>query len=70
MGGVLVIGVVSLDRLHLQEQTVESAGGAGMYTALAARRCGVQVALFSPRPDPCPEPLRPVAGRLSASTDI
>jgi hypothetical protein len=33
MNRLLVIDVASLDRLHLQERTVESAGGAGMYTA-------------------------------------
>ncbi len=65
MKRLLVMGVASLDRLHLEEQTVESAGGAGMYTAMAASRCGTQVALFGPRPDPCPERLKPVAGRLT-----
>ena len=65
MSRLLVIGVTSVDRLHLQERTVESAGGAGMYTAMAARRCGAEVALFGPRPDPCPERLKPVAGRLT-----
>ena len=65
MDRLLVIGVVSVDRLHLQERTIESAGGAGLYTAMAARRCGAQVALFGPRPDPCPEHLKPVAGRLT-----
>jgi len=65
MNRLLVIGVASVDRLHLPDQTVESAGGAGMYTAMAARRCGAQVALFGPRPDPCPERLKPVAGRLT-----
>jgi sugar/nucleoside kinase (ribokinase family) len=65
MNRLLVIGVASVDRLHLPDQTVDSAGGAGMYTAMAARRCGAQVALFGPRPDPCPERLKPVAGRLT-----
>jgi len=51
--------------LHLKDRTVESAGGAGMYTAMAARRCGVQTVLFGPRPDPCPEPLEPVAKHLT-----
>jgi hypothetical protein len=36
-----------------------------MYTAMAARRCGAQVSLFAPRPDPCPESLKPVASHLS-----
>jgi sugar/nucleoside kinase (ribokinase family) len=65
MNRLLVIGAASVDRLHLRERTVESAGGAGMYTAMAARRCSAQVALFGPRPDPCPERLQPVAGRLT-----
>jgi hypothetical protein len=65
MSRLLVIGVASVDRLHLQERMVESPGGAGMYTAMAARRCGAQVALFGPRPDPCPERLKPVVGRLT-----
>ena len=62
---LLVIGGASSDVLHLEDRTVSSAGGAGMYTAMAARRCGAQVALFGPRPDPCPEPLKPVAGHLT-----
>jgi hypothetical protein len=36
-----------------------------MYTAMAARRCGAEVTLFGPRPDPCPESLLPVAGHLT-----
>lgn len=64
MSQLLVIGGASLDVLHLEDRTVESAGGAGMYTAMAARRCGAQASLFGPRPDPCPECLRPVAERL------
>jgi hypothetical protein len=36
-----------------------------MYTAMAARRCGAQASLFGPRPDPCPERLEPLAGRLT-----
>ena len=66
MRRLLVIGEAAYDRLHLADRTVDSVGGAGMYTAMAARRCGAEVALFGLRPDPCPEPLRPVADRLSA----
>lgn len=65
MNRLLVIGVATFDRLHLQDQTVDSAGGAGMYTGMAAHRCGAQVALFGSRPNPCPERLKSVAGRLS-----
>jgi hypothetical protein len=48
---VLVIGGASLDVLHLQAQTVASAGGAGLYTALAAHCAGAKVGMFAPRPD-------------------
>jgi sugar/nucleoside kinase (ribokinase family) len=65
MNRLLVIGGASSDVLHLKDRTVACAGGAGMYTAMAARRCGAQVALFGPRPDPCPESLEPVAGHLT-----
>ena len=65
MNRLLVIGGATFDVLHLKDRTVECAGGAGMYTAMAARRSGAQVALFGPRPDPCPERLKPVAGHLA-----
>ena len=65
MSRILVIGGVSIDVLHLKERTVTSAGGAGMYTAMAARRCGAQASLFGPRPDPCPDRLQPVAERFA-----
>ncbi len=65
MNQLLVIGGASFDILHLEDQTVDSVGGAGMYTAMAARRCGAQVSLFGPRPDPIPESLKPVAGYLT-----
>jgi sugar/nucleoside kinase (ribokinase family) len=65
MNRLLVIGGASIDRLHLQERTVESIGGAGMCTAMAARRCGARVAMFGLCPDPCPESLQPVAQRLT-----
>lgn len=65
MSHLLVIGEAAFDRLHLPDRTVDSVGGAGMYTAMAAHRCGVKVALFGLCPDPCPEPLLGVAERLS-----
>ncbi len=65
MNRLLVVGGASFDVLHLEDRTVESVGGAGMYTAMAARRCGAQTALFGPHPDPCSEPLKPVAGHLT-----
>jgi sugar/nucleoside kinase (ribokinase family) len=66
MAHILVIGGTSLDRLHITGQQVESAGGAGMYTAMAAQRYGVQASLFAPRPSPMPSVLQPVADRLTA----
>jgi sugar/nucleoside kinase (ribokinase family) len=65
MNRLLVIGSASFDVLHLKDRTVDCTGGAGMYTAMAARRCGAHTTLFGPRPDPCPEPLKPVAGHLT-----
>lgn len=61
---LLVIGGASLDRLSFRGQTVRSAGGAGLYTGLAARRAGVVVTMFAPRPDPMPPELAPAAERL------
>lgn len=64
MAHLLVIGGASSDILHLPDRTVPSAGGAGMYTAMAAQRSGVRVSMFGPRPEPVPEYLHPVAGFL------
>jgi ribokinase len=58
---VFVIGTASLDILHFAGQTAHTAGGAGLYTALAAYRAGAHTGLFAPRPHPMPESLRPVA---------
>lgn len=66
MNDLLVIGGASFDLLHLASGSVESVGGAGLYTALAAYRCGAKVALLAPRPDPCPVSLQPLADRLTA----
>jgi len=65
MNRLLVIGSASSEVLHLEDRTVANAGGAGMYTAMAARRCGAQTAMFGPRPDPCSERLKPVAEHLT-----
>lgn len=64
MPHILIIGGASSDILHLNDKTVPSAGGAGMYTAMAAHRCGAQVSLFSPCPNPVPDILQSVAKRL------
>ncbi len=65
MAHLLVIGGASSDKLHFTGKIVASAGGAGMYTAMAAKRSGVQVSMFGPRPDPIPEELNPVSINLS-----
>jgi len=62
---VLVVGGASLDVLHLAAgQTVFSAGGAGLYTALAAHCAGARVGMFAPCPAPMPAALQPAADRL------
>jgi sugar/nucleoside kinase (ribokinase family) len=65
MNHFLVLGGASQDTLHLQDRSVTAAGGAGMYTAMAAWRCGARVAMFCPKPSPCPTLLRPVFERLT-----
>ncbi len=62
---IFVIGTVSLDVLHFAGQTAEAAGGAAMYTALAAWRAGAKVNLSAPRPEPMPKLLQPLADRLT-----
>jgi sugar/nucleoside kinase (ribokinase family) len=70
---LLIIGGVTIDILHLPGRTepVTAAGGAGMYTALAAARTcaghrtptpaqAPAVTLFAQRPHPLPELLRPL----------
>jgi len=64
MADVFVIGCVSLDTLHFASQTVSTVGGAGLYTALAARQAGAAVTLCAPHPAPLPEQLSLVAKRL------
>jgi len=60
---ILIVGGASLDRLDGREQIV--AGGAGMYTAMAAHRSGAAVTLYAPHPQPMPEALRPVAASVT-----
>lgn len=62
---ILVIGCASLDTLHIAGQTHHTIGGAGLYTALAARYAGARVALFGPRPRTMPPALAPVAQRVT-----
>jgi len=54
---ILVVGGASLDVLHVDGQRTPSAGGAGLYTSLAAARAGATVTMLAPRPDPMPQPL-------------
>jgi ribokinase len=60
---ILIIGGASLDTLDGRKEIV--AGGAGMYTAMAAHRSGAAVTLYAPRPEPMPEALQPVAASLA-----
>lgn len=53
----MVVGSPSVDLLHFRGRSVRSAGGAGLYTALAARLAGADVTMIAPRPDPMPEEL-------------
>lgn len=59
-----IIGGASLDTLHFQGHTESSAGGAGLYTALAAHRAGARTTMFAPVPSPMPPELAPAATRL------
>ena len=65
MKHLLVIGGASYDILHLEDQTVQSIGGVGMYTAMAAQRCGVSASILSHPPDPCPDAFQPIINRLT-----
>jgi sugar/nucleoside kinase (ribokinase family) len=60
MSKVLVIGCVSLDTIHIENNgsktTYETVGGAALYTALAARM-SISVTLFAPKPNPLPKSL-------------
>jgi sugar/nucleoside kinase (ribokinase family) len=62
--GLLVVGGASLDRLHFAGRTERAAGGAGLYTALAARRAGARVTMLAPRPEPMPAELAAAADRI------
>ena len=66
MPHLLVIGSPSIDKLHFKNLSVDSAGGAGLYTALAARRSGCIVSLYGPRPNCIPTPLKPLEKKLKA----
>ncbi len=61
---LIVIGGASLDVLHFRGRTARSAGGAGLYTSLAANRAGARVTMVGPRPEPVPPELAAAAERL------
>ncbi len=66
MPRILVIGLASLDLLHLPGRVaLEAAGGAGLYTALGLAVAGADATLFAPRLREWPEPLRRAAERLT-----
>lgn len=66
MAHLLVIGGPSIDTIHFEGQMTKTVGGAGLYTALAARRSGCQVSMFSPKPNPMPDFLSPLEQQLEA----
>ena len=59
--GILVVGGVTVDTLHLSGETGTriTPGGAGLYTALAVQATGGRVRLFAQRPVPMPLLLSP-----------
>ena len=58
------MGSPSVDLLHFGGRSERVAGGAGLYTALAARRSGGRVTMVAPRPDPVPVELEAAARLL------
>lgn len=65
MTHLLVIGSPSLDKIHIDGRTHHAMGGAGMYMSMAARRAGVDVSMFGPKPDPMPDALQALDQRLA-----
>ncbi len=61
---LIVVGGASLDLLHFAGRTERAAGGAGLYTALAAHRAGARVTMIGPRPEPVPAELAEAKARL------
>lgn len=53
-----MVGSPSVDVLHFRGRSERSAGGAGLYTALAAQRAGAHVTVVAPRPAPMPPELQ------------
>jgi len=68
---LLVIGGASLDVLHLSDgQIAHAAGGAGLYTALAAARAGARVVMHAPRPEPMPIELAAASRHIAWSGPV
>jgi len=65
MKHLLVVGSPSLDKIHINGKTHHAMGGAGMYMSMAAKRSGVDVSMYGPKPNPIPEALYPLKDRLS-----
>ena len=62
---ILVVGCASLDTLHIGDRSYHAIGGAGLYTALAARYAGAVVTLIGPRPITLPPAFRLVSERIA-----
>lgn len=66
MPRILVIGLASLDILHLPGHApLKAAGGAGLYTALGIAHAGAEVTLYAPRLRAWPRPLWRAAERIN-----
>jgi len=61
---LIVVGSPSVDLLHFRGRSERSAGGAGLYTGLAAQRAGADVTVVAPRPEPMPPELEIAAAAL------
>ncbi|MGB8860642.1 MAG: carbohydrate kinase family protein, partial [Ilumatobacteraceae bacterium] len=61
---LLVVGGASLDIIHVRGHPTPTPGGAGLYTALAAARAGVDVTMLAPVPEPMPPELAPARERI------
>ncbi|MCB0195341.1 MAG: hypothetical protein KDJ65_25565 [Anaerolineae bacterium] len=63
---IFVIGTASQDTVHLADgRLAKSAGGAALYTALAAARSKATTGLFAPKPQPIPDILQPISERVT-----
>ena len=66
MAHLLVIGSPSLDVIHIGGETHNTIGGAGMYMSMAAKRSGVDVSIFGPKPKPMQHSYTIFSERLEA----